>query len=64
MQSTSVRIDEKTHIELKDLASSLNLGVGETVSLAVKILRQLEMGRDLVEPLSDVDRVWLDVDLR
>lgn len=64
MQSTSVRIDEKTHIELKDLASSLNLGVGETVSLAVKILRQLEMGRDLAEPLSDVDRVWLDVDLR
>jgi len=40
MHSTSVRIDVATHDELKRLAVELNTTVGNTVTLAVKALRQ------------------------
>ena len=44
MQSTSVRIDVATHEELKRLAAELNTTVGNTVSLAVRALRQDRVG--------------------
>ena len=40
MHSTSVRIDAGTHEELKRLAAELNTTVGNTVTLAVRALRQ------------------------
>ena len=63
MQSTSVRIDAATHDELKRLAAALNTTVGNTVSLAVKALRQDRIGTDLRTPLSDDEVAWLDADL-
>lgn len=63
MHSTSVRIDAATHEELKRLAAELDTTVGNTVSLAVKALRQDRIGRDLSSALRDDETSWLDADL-
>lgn len=63
MQSTSVRIDVGTHRELKKLAASLGVSVGDTVALAVRRLRQDRIGSDLRVPLTDDEVTWLDADL-
>ncbi len=63
MQSTSVRIDVTTHEELKRLAAELHTTVGNTVSLAVRALRQDRVGADLIAPLRDDESAWLDADL-
>ena len=63
MHSTSVRIDSATHEDLKRLASELNTTVGNTVSLAVRALRQARIGDDLRNVLRDDESAWLDADL-
>lgn len=63
MQSTSVRIDVATHQEIKRLASDLGTSVGETVALAVRHLRQEQIGRELTAPLASQEVQWLDADL-
>lgn len=63
MQSTSVRIDTATHEELKRLAAELHTTVGNTVTLAVRALRQDRIGSDLAMPLRRDETAWLDADL-
>ena len=63
MHSTSVRIDASTHEDLKRLASELKTTVGNTVSLAVRALRQDRIGGDLHDSLRDDETAWLDADL-
>ena len=63
MQSTSVRIDAVTHEELKRLASELDTTVGNTVTLAVRALRQDRVGSDLTASLRDDESDWLDAEL-
>lgn len=63
MQSTSVRIDVSTHEDLKRLAAELNTTVGNTVTLAVRALRQDRIGLDLRLPLDADEARWLDADL-
>lgn len=63
MQSTSVRIDLSTHEDLKRLAAELNTTVGNTVTLAVRALRQDRIGLDLRSPLDADEELWLDADL-
>lgn len=63
MRSTSVRIDAATHQELKKLAASLGTTVGDTVALAVRRLRQDQMGAQLRSDLTDEEVDWLDADL-
>ena len=63
MQSTSVRVDVETHRELKRLAASLGVSVGDTVALAVRRLRQDRIGDDLRQDLSAQEVDWLDADL-
>ena len=64
MQSTSVRVDRKTHEDIKQLAELLGTTVGDTVTRAVRLLRQDLMGRQLAaEPLRDDEIAWLDADL-
>ena len=63
MHSTSVRIDVTTHEELKRLAADLNTTVGNTVTLAVRALRQDRVGEELKVPLRDDEAQWLDADL-
>jgi hypothetical protein len=62
MQSTSVRIDAATHEELKRLAAELNTTVGNTVSLAVRALRQDRVGTELAAPMRHDENLWLDAD--
>jgi len=63
MQSTSVRIDAATHIELKRLARDLGTTVGETVAIAVRRLHQDQVGRQLAQPLREDEIEWLDAEL-
>ena len=63
MHSTSVRIDRTTHEELKRLAAELGSTVGETVALAVRRLRQDQIGVELRVPLVSGETAWLDADL-
>lgn len=63
MQSTSVRIDVATHQELKKLAATLGSSVGDTVALAVRRLRQDQIGTELRAPLTEPEVDWLDADL-
>jgi hypothetical protein len=63
MQSTSVRIDVTTHEELKRLAAEFDTTVGNTVTLAVRALRQDRIGRQLRSDLRDNETAWLDADL-
>lgn len=63
MHSTSVRIDQTTHQELKQLATELGTTVGETVALAVRRLRQDRIGEELAVALTPGEVDWLDADL-
>lgn len=63
MQSTSVRIDQATHQELKRLADRMGTTVGETVALAVRRLRQDRIGEELNATLSRDEVEWLDAEL-
>lgn len=63
MHSTSVRIDQTTHQELKRLAEELGTTVGETVALAVRRLRQDRIGEELTAVLTTDEVDWLDADL-
>jgi len=63
MQSTSVRIDRATHQELKRLAVEIGATVGETVALAVRRLRQDQIGAELTTSLTPGEVEWLDADL-
>jgi hypothetical protein len=63
MQSTSVRIDRRTHQEIRALSLELGVSVGETVALAVRGMLQSQQGRELRAPLDDDERAWLQADL-
>lgn len=61
--TTTIRVDRATHEELKRLAQQRDSTVTETVSRAVRLLRQDEMGRQLAQPLQSDETGWLDADL-
>ncbi len=63
MQGTSVRIDVTTHQELKRLAAELGESVGATVALAVRRLRQDQIGAQLHDVLTPAEVDWLDAEL-
>lgn len=63
MQSTSVRVDVATHEELKRIASERGTTVGHAVTVAVRALRQDQVGRELAAPLRDDEVAWLDAEL-
>lgn len=48
---------------LERLAAELHTEVGDTVSRAVRALRQDRVGSDLTTPLRDDEVAWLDADL-
>ncbi len=63
MPSTSVRVDRKTHEELKKLARELGTTVGEAVAYAARRLRQQRIGMELKSELTMDETDWLDADL-
>lgn len=60
--TTTIRISRSTHEEIKRLARGRHRTVAETVSRAVRLLRQDEIGRDLAAPLTDEELSWLDAE--
>lgn len=60
--TTTIRISRDTHDELSSLARDRQQTVAETVSRAVRLLRQDEIGRELAAPLTDDELAWLDAD--
>ncbi len=60
--TTTIRIGRSTHLELRRLAQLRHQTVAETVSRAVRLLRQDEIGRDLSLPLTGEEVDWLDAD--
>jgi hypothetical protein len=63
MPGASIRIDLATHEALERLAAALGTSVGDTVTLAVRRLRQDRMGTELTAPLCHAEVAWLDVGL-
>lgn len=63
MHSTSVRIDRATHEDLKRIAVQRSTTVGHAVALAVRALRQDQIGQQLTAPLGDMEAAWLDAEL-
>ncbi len=61
--TTTIRVNRATHEELKRLARQHESTVTETVSRAVRLLRQEEMGRQLAEPLGSDEDGCLNADL-
>ncbi|MEE6282023.1 hypothetical protein [Georgenia sunbinii] len=61
-ETTTIRISRATRDELRELAERRQLTVAETVSRAVRLLRQDEIGRDLAVPLTGEEVSWLDAD--
>lgn len=60
--TTTIRVSRATRDQLRRAARERHQTVAETVALAVRLLRQDELGRDLARPLSDEEVAWLDAD--
>lgn len=60
--TTTIRISRSTHRQLRRLADERHQTVADTVSRAVRLLLQDDIGRDLTAPLTDEETAWLDAD--
>lgn len=61
--TTTIRVDRPTHAALKQLAHERGATVTETVAVAVRLLRQDQMGSELASPLNGDEVAWLDAEL-
>lgn len=60
--TTTIRISRATHARVTRLAAQRRETIDETVSNAIRALRQDAMGRDLATGLTDDEVAWLDAD--
>lgn len=60
--TTTIRINRSTHDEVLRLAKERHQTVADTVSRAIRLLHQDDIGRDLAAPLTDEESAWLDAD--
>lgn len=60
--TTTIRISRKTHASVTRLATERHESIDETVSRAVRALRQDTMARELATELTDDETAWLDAD--
>ena len=61
-ETTTIRISRKTHARVTRLAAERHETIDETVSMAIRALRQDAMARDLAVELHDEEAAWLDAD--
>ncbi|WP_347352102.1 hypothetical protein [Intrasporangium sp.] len=61
-QTTTIRVSRETHARVTRLAAQRHETIDQTVSRAIRALRQDAMGRDLATELTDEETVWLDAD--
>ena len=63
-ETTTIRISRHTHARVTRLAAERHETIDETVSKAIRALRQDAMARDLSADLPDEETEWLDADGR
>lgn len=61
-ETTTIRISRDTHARVTRLAAERHETIDETVSKAIRALRQDAMARDLAADLTDEETAWLDAD--
>lgn len=61
-ETTTIRISRDTHARVTRLAAERHETIDETVSRAIRALRQDAMARDLTAELSEDETAWLDAD--
>lgn len=61
-ETTTIRISRQTHQRITRLAAEHHETIDETVSRAIRALRQDAMARDLASELTDDETAWLDAD--
>ena len=59
-QTTTIRISRDTHARVARLAAERHETMDETVSRAIRALRQDTMAQDLRAELTDDEAAWLD----
>ena len=61
-ETTTIRVSRDTHARVSRLAADRHETIDETVSSAIRALRQDAMARDLATELNDDETAWLDAD--
>ncbi len=61
-ETTTIRISRDTHERVTRLAAERHETIDETVSRAIRALRQDAMARDLGVELTEDEVTWLDAD--
>ena len=61
-ETTTIRISRETHASVTRVAAERQETIDETVSRAIRALRQDTMARDLATELTDDETAWLDAD--
>lgn len=61
-KTTTIRVSTDTHARVTRLAVERRETMDETVSRAIRALRQDAMGRDLASRPTDDETAWLDAD--
>lgn len=61
-ETTTIRISRETHARVTRLAAERHETIDQTVSSAIRALRQDAMGRDLAAEVTDDEAAWLDAD--
>ncbi len=61
-ETTTIRISRSTHARVTRLAAERHETIDETVSKAIRALRQDAMARDLGADLNDEETAWLNAD--
>ena len=61
-ETTTIRVSKETHARVSRLAAERHETIDETVSRAIRALRQDAMARDLTAELADDETAWLDAD--
>ena len=58
--TTTIRVSRETHARVARLAAERHETIDETVSRAIRALRQDTMAQDLRAELTDDETAWLD----
>ncbi len=61
-KTTTIRVSRETHASVTRLANDRHETIDETVSRAIRALRQDTMARDLATGLTSDETAWLDAD--
>lgn len=59
-ETTTIRVSRDTHARVTRLAAERHETIDDTVSRAIRALRQDAMGRDLGAELTTDESAWLD----